>query len=85
MERDDPFVQVAVETHERQLGEGVKLGVWQFSTNGVSTKGIHDIPSIGFGPATEEHAHTPKDQVKVDDLVQAMAFYAAFVWQMGKR
>ena len=83
--RSHPLVQTAEEAFDGQFGEKAEVGVWQFSTNGVSTKGIHDIPSIGFGPAIEEHAHTPQDQVKVDDLVQAMAFYAAFVWAMGKR
>jgi putative selenium metabolism hydrolase len=85
MDRSHPLVQTAQEAFEGQFGEKAEVGVWQFSTNGVATKGLHDIPSIGFGPAPEEHAHTPRDQVKVDDLVKAMAFYAAFVWSMGGR
>jgi putative selenium metabolism hydrolase len=85
MDRSHPLVRTAEEAYEAQFGEKAEVGVWQFSTNGVSTKGIHDIPSIGFGPAAEEYAHTPQDQVKVDDLVQAMAFYAAFVWKIGDR
>ena len=79
MERDNPVVQVAVEAHERQFGEAVSLGVWQFSTNGVATRGMYGMPTIGFGPGKEEHAHTPNDQVRVDDLVKATEFYVAFV------
>ena len=79
MERDNPFVQLAVEAHEKQFGEGVNLGVWQFSTNGVATKGMYGMPTIGFGPGKEEYAHTPNDQVRVDDLVKAAKYYAAFV------
>ena len=79
MERDDDVVRVAVETHEAQFGEGVELGVWQFSTNGVATKGMYGMPTIGFGPGKEEYAHTPNDQVRVDDLVKAAKYYAAFV------
>jgi acetylornithine deacetylase/succinyl-diaminopimelate desuccinylase-like protein len=85
MERSHPLVQIAEEAYEAQFGEKAEVGVWQFSTNGVSTKGIHGIPSIGFGPAAEEYAHTPKDQVKVNDLVQATAFYTAFVKKIGDR
>jgi putative selenium metabolism hydrolase len=85
MERSHPLVRTAEEAFEAQFGKKAEVGVWQFSTNGVSTKGIHDIPSIGFGPAPEEYAHTPKDQVKVDDLVQATAFYVAFVKKIGDR
>jgi len=79
MERDDPVVQVAVQSHEKQFGEGAKLGVWKFSTNGVATRGMYGMPTIGFGPGKEEYAHTPNDQVRVDDLVKAVEFYAAFV------
>lgn len=79
MERDNPFVQLAVETHEKQFGEGVNLGVWQFSTNGVATRGMYGMPTIGFGPGQEEYAHTSNDQVLVDDLVKAAKFYVAFV------
>ena len=79
MERDDHSVSVAVETYEKQIGEGAELSVWQFSTNGVATKGMYGMPTIGLGPGKEEYAHTPNDQVRVDDLVKAAEFYAAFV------
>lgn len=79
MDRDDPAVRTAVEAFNSQFDEDVKLGVWQFSTNGVATKGMYGIPTIGFGPGREEHAHTRDDQVRVDDLVRAAEFYAAFV------
>lgn len=79
MDRSDPLVEKAVETFAAQFGEEAEVGVWAFSTNGVTTKGAYDIPTIGFGPGQEEHAHTPRDQVRVDDLVKAMEFYSAFV------
>ncbi len=85
MDLSDPLVRTAVETYEEQFGEKATVGVWQFSTNGIATKGLHGIPTIGFGPGAEEHAHTPKDQVKADDLVKAMAFYTAFVRRMGAK
>lgn len=84
MERSHPLVETAEKAFESQFDAKAQCGVWQFSTNGVTTKGVYDIPTIGFGPGAEEHAHTPKDQVKVDDLVQAMAFYVAFVLEMGR-
>jgi putative selenium metabolism hydrolase len=79
MDPSDPLIQTAIRAYEKQFDEKATVGVWQFSTNGVATKGIHNIPSVGFGPGTEEHAHTPMDQVRADDLVKAMAFYTAFV------
>jgi acetylornithine deacetylase/succinyl-diaminopimelate desuccinylase-like protein len=41
---------------------------------------MFDIPTIGFGPGSEIHAHSPTDQIHVDDLVKAMAFYVSLVW-----
>jgi acetylornithine deacetylase/succinyl-diaminopimelate desuccinylase-like protein len=40
--------------------------------------GVKSIPTIGFGPGEERHAHSTEDQVKVDDLWKAVAFYALF-------
>lgn len=79
MDRDDPVIQTASRAYRELFDHEAGLGVWQFSTNGVTTKGIHGIPTFGFGPGREEHAHTPNDQVRVDDLVKAAGFYAAFV------
>ncbi len=79
MNRDDPVVRTAIAAHKSQFDADATLGVWQFSTNGVATKGMYGIPTIGFGPGEEEHAHTTGDQVRVDDLVKAAEFYSAFV------
>jgi putative selenium metabolism hydrolase len=78
----DPLIRVAIKAYEEQFDERATVGVWQFSTNGVATKGIHGVPTVGFGPGAEEHAHTPKDQVRADDLVKAMAFYSALIREM---
>lgn len=78
MEETHPLVRTAVGAYESQFSGKADVGVWQFSTNGVSTKGLYDIPTIGFGPGEEEHAHTPYDQVREADLVKALEFYAAF-------
>ena len=34
------------------------------------------IPSIGFGPGDEKTAHTIKENVPLDDMVNATEFYA---------
>ena len=39
--------------------------------------GVLGIPTIGFGPAREEDAHTINDRVKIYELVTSVAFYAA--------
>lgn len=79
LERTHPVVRAAEKTYLNQFYRTAEVGVWTFSTNGTAVKGAYDIPTIGFGPGKEDHAHTPYDQVDEDDLVKAAAFYAAFV------
>jgi putative selenium metabolism hydrolase len=79
LERAHPVVQAAEKAYLNQFSHSAEVGVWTFSTNGTSTKGAFGIPTIGFGPGKEDHAHTPFDRVDEDDLVKATAFYAAFV------
>ncbi len=78
LDEDHPLCEAAVETCRRLFSEKPKIGKWTFSTNGIATMGMMGIPTIGFGPANEIHAHSVDDQVPADHLVKAAAFYAAF-------
>jgi putative selenium metabolism hydrolase len=73
---DDPFVQAGVQAGERLWGGTMPTGKWDFSTNATYWMGKAGIPSIGFGPGDEIHAHTVIDQVKLDDVVRATEWYA---------
>jgi putative selenium metabolism hydrolase len=75
---EHPAVRAGMSAGETALGRPPRLDRWTFSTNGVATAGMFGVPSIGFGPANEIHAHTPDDQIPVKDLEVAMAFYCAF-------
>jgi len=79
MEKDHHLVKLAEVAFKDQFGLEPETGVWIFSTNGVATKGMYNIPSIGFGPGEEKHAHTPADQVRVNDLITAIEFYVSFI------
>lgn len=75
---DAPAVRAAVAAGTLALGHAPPVGKWVFSTNGVATAGMFGVPTVGFGPGDEVHAHTPDDQCPVVHLTRAMAFYAAF-------
>jgi putative selenium metabolism hydrolase len=60
------------------LGRPAEGGRWTFSTNGVSTAGLAGIPTLGFGPAKEEYAHSVGDRVSEEDLLRAILFYALY-------
>lgn len=77
-DEDHVLVRSAVNTFKEMFSKEPKIDKWTFSTNGVSIMGRFGIPTIGFGPANEVHAHSPHDQLPVQDLVEACKFYAAF-------
>jgi acetylornithine deacetylase/succinyl-diaminopimelate desuccinylase-like protein len=86
MDTSHPLVALAGDVFEEQFGRSCRFRTWDFSTNGVSTKGKYDIPTIGFGPGQDELAHRPDEKVPIAHLSQAMAFYAALAkaWQEGR-
>jgi len=68
----------AVETCRALFGDKPVISKWVFSTDGNYSAGVRSIPTIGFGPGEERHSHSSDDQVRVDDLWKAAAFYALF-------
>lgn len=70
------YVQAGVQAGKLLWGDPLPTGKWDFSTNGTYWAGKAGIPSIGFGPGDEIHAHTVIDQVSLDDVVRATEWYA---------
>jgi len=85
LEERHPACKAAVAAYREALGGKPKVDKWTFSTNGVATMGMFKIPTVGFGPANEIYAHSVDDQVPVEHLVKAAAFYAAFPRQFVKQ
>lgn len=78
LEESDPAVAAAIGAASTALGAPPRVSRWNFSTNGIATRGLFGVPTVGFGPANEIHAHTPEDQCPVDHLTAAARFYALF-------
>jgi putative selenium metabolism hydrolase len=74
-----PLLAAGVGTYRQLFGDPPRVGRWVFSTNGVAVMGMHGIPCIGFGPGNEVYAHMATEQIPVEHLVRAAAWYAAFV------
>jgi len=71
-------VESAKSAYRLLFDEQPRTGRWLFSTDGNYSMGVKSIPTIGFGPGQEHHAHTVDDQVRVEDMWKAAAFYALF-------
>jgi len=78
VEESAPAVRGAVAAATKALGRAPVVDKWTFSTNGIATCGLFGVPTVGFGPANEVHAHTPEDQCPVEHLTLAAQFYALF-------
>ncbi len=84
LEDTHPLIQAAQRAVE-MLWKKRELGTWDFSTNGTYWAGKAGIPSIGFGPGDEKFAHTNLEQVPLDDVAAATAFYALLPGVAGKQ
>ena len=73
-----PLLRAGTAAYEGLFGDAPRVGRWVFSTNGVAVMGMHGIPCIGFGPGNEVFAHMATEQIPVEHLVKAAAWYAAF-------
>lgn len=78
---DHEYLKGAVTSYKELFNEDPKVDKWTFSTNAVTIFGLHGIPSFGWGPGHEKHAHTAEEQVEIDHLVRATALYADFVYK----
>ncbi|MBZ0275674.1 MAG: YgeY family selenium metabolism-linked hydrolase [Anaerolineae bacterium] len=81
---ENTYVQAGVEAGKLLWGSPIPTGKWDFSTNGIYWMGKAGIPSIGFGPGDEIHAHTVIDQVSLDDVVRATEWYALLPGLLAK-
>lgn len=76
IEAEHPLVRAGQAAYGALWDEPTHVGKWDFSTNGIYWAGKAGIPSIGFAPGDEIHAHTVLDQVPLDDVVRSTAWYA---------
>ncbi len=62
-----------------QVGIESQLSAYQFCTNGAHSAGIAGVPTIGFGPSTEGHAHIMDEHIELADLHTAARGYLSII------
>jgi len=80
LDQSHHLIEYAGRCHQRLFDANPEIGSWNFSTNGVATKGIFEIPTFGYGPGDEKMAHAPNESVAIDDVIRCAEFYAYFPW-----
>jgi len=73
---DSPLVKAVSRAVQETLGYKPRIGKWAFSTDGVYTRGIAGIPTIGFGPGDDQKAHTADEHIRLADVIKAAEAYA---------
>jgi putative selenium metabolism hydrolase len=75
---DHPLVQAALRGL-RAAGLQPALSSYQFCTNGAYSAGVAGVPTVGFGPSTEQHAHVIDEFLVIDQLLAARDGYAGII------
>jgi succinyl-diaminopimelate desuccinylase len=79
-----PYVQKAQKIVQKTLNREVKLGYWQFCTDGRLTSHA-GIPTFGFSPCEARFAHTVQDSVSISLMEESLLCYPFFFMEMGKK
>lgn len=72
-----PLIKASAKAFRNAYGRTPEIVTWPFCTNGSHTMGDRGIPSVGFGPGKEEHAHIADESIAIDDVIKAIGFYVA--------
>ncbi len=75
---DHPLVQMAL-TGLQSAGLQPKLSAYRFCTNGAHSAGHANVPTIGFGPSTEEQAHVVDEYIELAQLQAATQGYLGII------
>ena len=81
MTPDHPVVTAAAQAVGKRDRPDVPATVrpWTFATDGGWTCGIRGIPTIGFAPGEERHAHTNTERLALDEAEWAYGRYMDLV------
>ncbi|MFW6207045.1 MAG: TRAP transporter substrate-binding protein DctP, partial [Gemmatimonadota bacterium] len=80
MEPDDPMIVAAAEAVGRREGDGpATIRPWQFATDGGWSCGLLGIPTVGFAPGEESHAHTNRERLSLEDARWALERYPEII------
>ena len=79
-EETDDFVQKAL-SGLRGAGVSASVTHYNFCTNGSHYAGEAGIPTIGFGPSAETHAHTRDEWVALEQIQTALNGYLGLLGQ----
>jgi putative selenium metabolism hydrolase len=73
---DNIIVKTASEAVASVIGKTPELTKYKFGTDASYLSTIARIPTVGFGPGDETMAHSPNENVPIDEVIVAAKVYA---------
>jgi succinyl-diaminopimelate desuccinylase len=74
-----PVVRAAADSVAASTGREPAVRPWTFATDGGHTCGVHGIPTIGFAPGEERHAHTNTERLELASARESFDVYPALI------
>ena len=82
LDENSAYISTAVKAYNGLFDKQPAIDKWTFSTNGVAISGLYGIPCLGLGPGNEVLAHATNEYCEIDQLNEAAAFYAGFIYEL---
>ncbi|MEX0892503.1 MAG: M20/M25/M40 family metallo-hydrolase [Gemmatimonadota bacterium] len=76
---DHAVVRAAASAVEAATGRRPETRPWTFATDGGHTCGVAGIPTIGFAPGEERHAHTNRERLELAQMRTAYDAHPALI------
>jgi len=76
---DDAVVERARASIQASTGTRPVVRPWRFATDGGYACGVHGIPTIGYAPGEERHAHTNRERLSLEHARVVHDAYAPLI------
>lgn len=79
LDPDHPVAVAAVDAVAASFGRRPAVRPWTFATDGGHACGVHHIPTIGFAPGEERHAHTNRERLELEAARKCFDAYPSLI------
>ncbi len=79
IEKNNNYLKIMKEAYKTETENEAKVILWDFSTNGVTSAGLLNIPTIGIGPGDPKLAHQTNEFCEISQIIKATSIYCTFI------
>ena len=79
LDPDHRLTRAAAEVVRDAIGVEPRVRPWRFATDGRHTCGDHGIPTLGYAPGEEAHAHTNMERLELESARRVFEAYPSLI------